>query len=70
MVRRHEGEGCGYAENWGPCGEKKMGSRGLASMCLDEERFPTCSRDDVGVGVSGVFSGLRLPVRVGVDDTG
>jgi len=36
----------------------------------DEERFPSCARDDVGVGVPGGLRGSRLPGRVGVDGAG
>ena len=36
----------------------------------DEERFPSCVRDDVGVGVPGGFRGSRLPGRIGVDGAG
>ena len=36
----------------------------------DEERFPSCARDDVGVGVPGGLIRSRFPGRVGVDGTG
>ena len=43
---------------------------GCSRWVPDEERFPSCARDDVGVGVSGGLRGTRLPGRVGVDGTG
>ena len=37
---------------------------------LDGRQMRNAFQDDVGVGLSRGLIGLRLPVRVGVDDTG